>query len=150
MSRELTCCRLCPRRCGADRSRGTGQCHADAQMRIVRIAPHHWEEPCLSGTGGAGTVFFSGCSLGCIFCQNYEISRAPVGEVYTPERLAAAMRRQRLCILAGGALLVSEPDDLTLTLYHPDAALLSLVRALAAGEGLYVWQPPQEQGSENL
>ena len=67
-----------------------------------------------------------------------------------PERLAAAMRRQRLCILAGGALLVSEPDDLTLTLYHPDAALLSLVRALAAGEGLYVWQPPQEQGSENL
>ncbi|MBR4224653.1 MAG: radical SAM protein, partial [Oscillospiraceae bacterium] len=60
---DLHRCELCPRRCGADRYKRTGYCGEGAVMRIARIAPHMWEEPCLSGTKGAGTVFFVGCTL---------------------------------------------------------------------------------------
>ncbi len=67
-------CTLCPRRCGADRSRNRGFCGADDRIRIARVGLHEWEEPCISYGGGSGTVFFSGCSLKCVFCQNYEIS----------------------------------------------------------------------------
>ena len=69
-------CRLCPRECGADRSNGkTGYCGESDTLRVARIAPHFFEEPVISGTRGSGTVFFSGCSLGCVFCQNRDISR---------------------------------------------------------------------------
>ena len=68
-------CMLCPRRCGANRTKGqTGYCGADDQMRLGRAYLHQWEEPCLSGTRGAGTVFFCHCSLRCVFCQNAVIS----------------------------------------------------------------------------
>ena len=68
-------CMLCPRHCGADRTHGqTGYCGADSQVRLGRAALHRWEEPCLSGTRGAGTVFFCHCSLRCVFCQNAVIS----------------------------------------------------------------------------
>lgn len=68
-------CMLCPRHCGADRIHGqTGYCGADSQVRLGRAALHRWEEPCLSGTLGAGTVFFCHCSLRCVFCQNAVIS----------------------------------------------------------------------------
>ena len=70
-----TDCQLCPRRCGVDRTSGhTGFCGADSQMRLGRAYLHQWEEPCLSGTRGAGTVFFCHCSLRCVFCQNAVIS----------------------------------------------------------------------------
>ena len=79
MSEELhslyTHCTLCPRRCGIDRTAGrTGRCGMSADLTAARAALHLWEEPCLTGPNGAGTVFFTGCSLGCIFCQNSEIS----------------------------------------------------------------------------
>lgn len=70
-------CKLCPRECGADRDRGKrGICGQTSKMRIGRAAPHFYEEPPISGTRGSGTVFFVGCSLGCVFCQNRKISRA--------------------------------------------------------------------------
>lgn len=68
-------CRLCPRRCGADRDTRAGFCGETSTVRVARIAPHQFEEPPISGTRGSGTVFFSGCPLHCVFCQNKDISR---------------------------------------------------------------------------
>ncbi len=68
-------CHLCPRNCGCDRSREAGICGMTNELRISRVGLHMWEEPCISGTSGSGTIFFTGCNLGCIFCQNHEISR---------------------------------------------------------------------------
>ena len=81
-------CRMCPRRCGADRSQACGRCGAGAQAKVARAAKHLWEEPCISGVRGSGTVFFSGCELGCVFCQNREISRGNFGMEVTEARLA--------------------------------------------------------------
>ena len=73
-------CTLCPRRCGADRAAGrTGFCGAGSTLKAARAALHYWEEPCISGTRGSGTVFFSGCTLKCCFCQNYPISAEGLG-----------------------------------------------------------------------
>ena len=70
-----SCCTLCPRSCGADRAAGqAGYCGAAGALKVARAALHFWEEPCISGTKGSGTVFFSGCSLRCCYCQNYPIS----------------------------------------------------------------------------
>jgi len=68
-------CHLCPRNCGVNRSVRPGFCGMSSELRISRVGLHMWEEPCLSGTEGSGTIFFTGCSLGCVFCQNHEISR---------------------------------------------------------------------------
>ena len=68
-------CTLCPRACGAKRTNGErGYCRSDAHARVAHSMLHHWEEPCLSGRNGSGTVFFSGCSLKCVYCQNYDIA----------------------------------------------------------------------------
>lgn len=84
-------CRLCPRLCNADREHGKkGVCGADGTIRIARVAPHYWEEPCISGKNGSGAVFFAGCPLGCVFCQNGRISHGGVGKAYTVEQLAEA------------------------------------------------------------
>jgi len=87
-------CTLCPRRCGADRSSGgLGVCRSTDTMRIARAAPHMWEEPPISGERGSGTIFFAGCSLGCVFCQNRDISRGSgAGRAVTPAELADIMR----------------------------------------------------------
>ena len=81
-------CRLCPRACGADRISSAGVCHMGSAVRVARAAPHYGEEPCISGERGSGAVFFSGCPLGCVFCQNYALSRGRVGETVSTERLA--------------------------------------------------------------
>ena len=82
-------CRLCPRNCGVDRLGGQrGYCRVGAQLLVARAALHMWEEPCISGEEGSGTVFFSGCSLGCKFCQNREISGGKRGKEISVERLA--------------------------------------------------------------
>ncbi len=86
---DLSRCELCPRKCGADRQNGkAGVCRTDSRIMIARAAPHYWEEPCISGKNGSGTVFFSGCNLGCVFCQNREISRFSVGNEVSVEELA--------------------------------------------------------------
>ncbi|MBO5648790.1 MAG: radical SAM protein [Clostridia bacterium] len=85
-------CTLCPRKCGADRERGArGICGADGTLRLARAALHQWEEPCISGARGSGTVFFSGCPLKCCFCQNYKISHEAFGARVTEDRLAAIL-----------------------------------------------------------
>ena len=85
-------CRLCARACGIDRTSGSvGFCRSTDKMRVTRAALHYWEEPIISGTRGSGTVFFSGCSLGCIYCQNVAISRSAVGAEYSAEMLAHKM-----------------------------------------------------------
>lgn len=73
-------CAVCPRKCFADRSVETGICGVNEEFRIARAAPHFWEEPCISGEKGSGTVFFSGCNLGCVFCQNYDVSHRAFGK----------------------------------------------------------------------
>lgn len=82
-------CNQCPRRCGALRTdtKGEGFCQMPALPVLARAALHHWEEPCLSGTNGAGTVFFSGCTLRCVFCQNSRISRDNFGQAVSVARL---------------------------------------------------------------
>ena len=75
LEEHLSHCTLCPRKCGVNRLNGeTGFCGASDAVRVARAALHFWEEPCLSGEAGSGTVFFSFCTLKCVFCQNYEIS----------------------------------------------------------------------------
>ena len=82
-------CRVCPRNCSADRlSDQKGFCRAGAEIILARAALHMWEEPCISGKEGSGAVFFSGCSLGCKFCQNGQISRGQTGKKVTVDRLA--------------------------------------------------------------
>ena len=82
-------CRLCPRLCGANRNAGkTGYCGMTASLTAARAALHMWEEPCISGSAGSGTVFFSGCSLQCIFCQNRTISAGRSGKEISKDRLA--------------------------------------------------------------
>ena len=82
-------CTLCPRLCGAERTEtaGSGFCRMPAGPVVARAGLHMWEEPCISGTRGSGTVFFSGCTLGCVFCQNHEISAQGVGKPVSVDRL---------------------------------------------------------------
>ena len=90
----VTGCVLCPRQCGAQRTEdgGSGVCGVGTLPRIARAALHMWEEPCISGTRGSGAVFFSGCGLRCIFCQNESISHGCEGETVSVERLAEIFR----------------------------------------------------------
>ena len=85
-------CRLCPNACGADRELSDGACRAGREMRIAKYGLHPYEEPVISGTNGAGNIFFSGCSLRCVFCQNYEVSRAKLGRSVSPRELAEIFR----------------------------------------------------------
>lgn len=81
-------CSLCPRMCRTDRDVTTGYCGVKNTLRVARAALHFWEEPCISGEEGSGAVFFTGCNLRCVFCQNYHIARAEQGKEITTERLA--------------------------------------------------------------
>lgn len=88
MNLHINPCNLCPRECGVNRNAGEkGYCRSDERIYVARAALHRWEEPCISGKGGSGTVFFSGCNLRCVYCQNYEISAGGAGKVVTAERL---------------------------------------------------------------
>mgnify|MGYP000337691188 CR=1 FL=1 len=85
----MDACMLCPRMCGVDRESGEkGYCGMDGKLRAARAALHMWEEPCISGTRGSGAVFFSGCSLRCIFCQNYEIAQGNCAREISGDRLS--------------------------------------------------------------
>ena len=86
-------CNLCPNFCNVDRDVEIGKCRSNNDMRVCRIAPHFYEEPIISGTNGSGTIFFSGCSMDCQFCQNYKISKQSVGKVFSPEDLAEEIKK---------------------------------------------------------
>lgn len=87
-------CDLCPRGCPVNREQGqSGFCGMTEKIRVARVAPHFWEEPCISGTNGSGTVFFSGCNLRCVYCQNHKIAEGKMGAVYTIFELSEAFRK---------------------------------------------------------
>ncbi|MDY2938464.1 MAG: radical SAM protein [Fusicatenibacter sp.] len=86
---EMDACRICPRNCKANRAEGkSGYCGVPAGIRAARAALHFWEEPCISGREGSGTVFFSGCNLRCVYCQNHQIAENETGREITVDRLA--------------------------------------------------------------
>ena len=88
-------CNLCPRKCNAVRTdfeNQNGFCKAPLLPRIARAGLHFWEEPCISGEKGSGTIFFSGCSLNCIYCQNYDVSHKSFGKIVSYGRLAEIFR----------------------------------------------------------
>ena len=123
MTIDLHNCHLCPRDCGVDRYKGTGFCGAGDKARVALVSLHPWEEPCLTGDKGAGTVFFSYCNLRCCFCQNHEISHEGKGEEVTEVRLAEIFLEQQE---RGAATL----DLVTPTHYVPQIiSALGLARA---------------------
>lgn len=106
-------CRLCPRACGVDRAAGEkGFCGCPDTALVAKAMLHKWEEPVLAGSGGSGAIFFSGCTLGCCYCQNRAISRAPTGTPYT----TAALRQLMEDLIAQGAENI---DLVTPTQYLP-------------------------------
>ena len=86
-------CVLCPRKCGVDRNIQRGACNAPCFPYVAKAALHMWEEPCISGKRGSGAIFFCGCNLKCVFCQNYDISNGSVGKMYDAEGIAELMLR---------------------------------------------------------
>ena len=91
MDMDLHSCRLCPRECGVDRTTAHGFCGMGAELSAARAMLHMWEEPPISGTRGSGAIFFSGCPLRCVFCQNHDLSHEGYGATITPRRLADIM-----------------------------------------------------------
>ena len=86
--KEYQNCTLCPRKCGLNREKKRGFCGESNVLRVARASLHMWEEPCLSGDVGSGTVFFTGCNLGCVYCQNYNITHEHHGKEITVGRLS--------------------------------------------------------------
>lgn len=120
---DITNCNLCPRRCGANRTQRAGFCGAGDKVRIALVSLHQWEEPCLVGEKGAGTVFFSYCNLRCVYCQNHEISHGGKGEEVSVERLAEIFLEQQ----ARGAA--------TLDLVTPTHYVPQIIAALDMAKG---------------
>ena len=116
---DLHHCTICPRRCGVDRAVRPGFCGAGMRARVALVSLHPWEEPCLTGEKGAGTVFFSFCNLRCCYCQNHEISHGGKGIEVSDERLAEIFLEQQ----ARGAA--------TLDLVTPTHFVLQILHALA-------------------
>ena len=119
-------CNICPRNCNVDRSEKTGFCSMTDTVRISRAALHMWEEPCISGEKGSGTVFFSGCNMKCVFCQNKEISTGGFGKDITVERLAEIF------------LQLQQKGALNINLVTPTHYTLQIIEAvkLAKSRGL--------------
>ena len=88
-------CEICPRKCKVNRYEKKGYCRCDDKVRIALVSKHYFEEPCISGRNGSGTIFFSNCNLNCIFCQNHDISQGGKGIDVTVERLAEIMLEQQ-------------------------------------------------------
>ena len=87
---NLECCNICPRNCKVNRNnKEIGFCKASNKIKIAKYSLHYWEEPCISGKSGSGTIFFSGCNLKCIFCQNYELSFNNLGKEISIEEFAS-------------------------------------------------------------
>jgi len=134
-------CRLCPWQCGADRTSGQlGKCQAPGELKVAKALAHFGEEPVLSGTRGAGTIFFSHCHLQCCFCQNYQISQEGLGEKLTVEALAQKM------------LSLQKAGCHNISLVSPTHFLPHIVEALciAAAEGLSLPLVYNSNGYESL
>ena len=102
MLENLKRCELCPHNCKVNRLNGEiGRCKCKDKVKIALASVHYYEEPCISGKNGSGTIFFSGCNLNCKFCQNYEISQLGLGKEITIERLAEIfLEEQEKCLIS--------------------------------------------------
>ncbi|MFZ2446176.1 MAG: radical SAM protein [Syntrophobacteraceae bacterium] len=141
LEERLSRCDLCPRGCGVDRNGGkTGYCGVDGRLKVAAINLHPWEEPPISGTGGSGTVFVSGCTLRCLFCQNYPISQFGVGREMSAEYLASQMLR------------LQEKGAHNINLVTPTHQIAGLARALdiAAKRGLRIPLVYNSSGYESV
>lgn len=92
---KLKKCTICPHKCGIDRTKNIGRCKSTDKVKIALYSTHNFEEPCISGEKGSGTIFFSNCNLNCVFCQNYEISQQGKGKEIEIEELAEIMLKQQ-------------------------------------------------------
>ena len=92
---KLKKCTICPHKCGIDRTKYIGRCKSTDKVKIALYSTHNFEEPCISGEKGSGTIFFSNCNLNCVFCQNYEISQQGRGKEIEIEELAEIMLKQQ-------------------------------------------------------
>ncbi|WP_347490728.1 radical SAM protein [Desulfoscipio sp. XC116] len=125
----LADCILCPRNCHVDRAHGQkGYCGATAELVVARAALHMWEEPCISGKNGSGTVFFSGCSMGCVYCQNYNVAKGLAGKKIAVDRLADIF------------IELQRQQANNINLVTPSHYVPQIVEAitLARGKGLYL------------
>ena len=95
MNKELECCTICPHNCKINRTKNPGRCKSTDKIKIALYSIHNFEEPCISGENGSGTIFFSNCNMNCVFCQNYEISQLGRGKEITIEELANIMIKQQ-------------------------------------------------------
>lgn len=95
MNKELECCTICPHNCKINRTKIPGRCKSTDKIKIALYSIHNFEEPCISGEKGSGTIFFSNCNMNCVFCQNYEISQLGRGKEITIEELANVMIKQQ-------------------------------------------------------
>ena len=95
MNKELECCTICPHNCKINRTKNPGRCKSTDKIKIALYSIHNFEEPCIRGEKGSGTIFFSNCNMNCVFCQNYEISQLGRGKEITIEELANVMIKQQ-------------------------------------------------------
>lgn len=129
MKVQMDACNLCPRECGVNRNQGElGYCQMTNQIYVARAALHMWEEPCISGEEGSGAVFFSGCTMRCVYCQNHSIADATVGKEISVDRLAEIF------------LELQEKGANTINLVTPTHFLLQIIQALdiAKKKGLHL------------
>lgn len=111
-------CNLCPFKCNINRSNAFGKCKCGVLPKLALASVHFWEEPCISGENGSGTVFFSGCNLSCIFCQNHKISHSGFGKEVSTERLAEIF------------LELQEKNVNNINLVSPTPYVLQIIKAL--------------------
>lgn len=141
MLEELTKCEICPHNCKVNRLTGnTGRCKCNDKVKIALASLHYYEEPCISGENGSGTVFFSGCNLNCKFCQNYEISQLGKGIEITIEQLADIFIKQQ------------EKNANNINLVTPTMYVYQIIEAIkiAKQKGLYIPIIYNSNGYENV
>ena len=127
--KELEKCEICPHKCKVNRIKGQiGRCKATDKIKIALYSIHKYEEPCISGEKGSGTIFFSNCNLNCIYCQNYEISQLGKGKEISIERLAEIM------------LELQEKDVENINLVTPTSYTVQIIEAIkiAKSNGLHI------------
>ena len=129
MLENLEKCTTCPHKCGINRTKQIGRCKANDKLKIALYSLHKFEEPCISGENGSGTIFFSNCNLNCVFCQNYEISQKEKGKEITVEELAEIFLKQQNNNKAHNINLVSP----TIYAYQ----IIETIK-IAKNQGLYI------------
>lgn len=124
----MSICGICPRKCMVDRQKTLGACKSTDKIGVARASLHLWEEPCISGDNGSGTVFFSGCNLGCVYCQNRKISNGQLGRELSEEELSRVF------------LLLQEKGAHNINLVTPTHFAMQIKKALiiAKSKGLHI------------